>query len=91
MNRIPPTLDMLPDGRFRSAPPPPSGVPLSFKLMVTAILVALVAGAVAVAALALWVFSMVLPVLVIAGAGAWAMMKYRRWQLLRGGRNLRPL
>ena len=91
MNRIPPTLDMLPDGSFRSASAPPNGLPLSFKLMVGAMLVALVAGAIAVAALALWLFSMVLPVLIIAGAAAWATMKFRRWQSLRGARNLRPL
>jgi hypothetical protein len=91
MNRIPPTLDMLPDGSFRSQARAPAGVPLSFKLMVTAILVALVAGAIAVAALALWVFSMVLPVLVVAGVAAWATLRFRRWQLLRGARNLRPL
>ena len=89
MNRIPPTLDMLPDGSFRR--PPPAGVPLSFKLLVVAVLVAVVAGAIAVAALAIWVFSMVLPILILAGAAAWATLKFRRWQSLRGARNLRPL
>ena len=91
MTRLPPTLDMLPDGSFRAPPPPPRGVPLSFKLLVGAILVALVAAAIAVAALALWLFSMILPVVIIAGAVAWATLKFRRWQLLRGARNLRPL
>jgi hypothetical protein len=90
MSRIPPTLDMLPDGRFRTPPPPP-GVPLSFKLMIGAVLVAVVAGAIAFAALALWVLSLILPVVIIAGAFAWVMVKVRRWQLLRGARNLRPL
>ncbi|HYZ64748.1 MAG TPA: hypothetical protein VE650_20020 [Acetobacteraceae bacterium] len=89
MNRIPPTLDMLPDGSFRS-PPPPTGVPLSTKLLFGAVLVAMVAGAIAVAAVAVWVLSMVLPVLVVAGVVAWGLIKYRRWQLLRGARNLRP-
>jgi len=91
MNRIPPTLDMLPDGSFRSAPPPMGGVPFSFKLTVAAILVAVVAGAIAVAAFALWVLSMILPVLILAGVAAWVAVKFRRWQLLRGARNLRPL
>jgi hypothetical protein len=90
MNRIPPTLDMLPDGSFRSSPQA-ARVPFSFKLTVVAVLVALVAGAIAVAALALWVLSMVLPVLILAGVAAWAAMRFRRWQLLRGARNLRPL
>jgi hypothetical protein len=92
MNRIPPTLDMLPDGSFRRPPPlPAGGVPLSFKLVVVAVLVAVVLGAIAVAALALWVFSMILPVLILAAVGAWAAVKLRRWQLLRGARHLRPL
>jgi len=90
MNRVPPTLDMLPDGRFRTAPPV-AGVPLSFKLLVGAILVAVVAGSVAIAAFALWVLSVMLPVLVLAGVGAWAAVRFRRWQLLRGARHLRPL
>jgi hypothetical protein len=88
MDHVPPTLDMRPDGSFRV--PPRARVPLSFKLMVGAILVAVVAGAIAFAALAIWVFSMVLPVVVIAAVFAWAMLKFRRWQALRGGRSLRP-
>ena len=87
MNHIPPTLDMQLDGSFRT--PPRAGVPLSFKLMLGAIMVAVVGGAIAFAALALWVFSMVLPVVVVAGLFAWATMQYRRWQALRGGRTLR--
>lgn len=90
MNHVPPTLDMRPDGSFRT--PSRSGAPLSFKLLMAALAVAVVAGAVAVAALALWVLSMVLPVLVVAGAATYALYRYRRWQALRGGgRHLRPL
>lgn len=88
MNHVPPTIDMRPDGSFRA--PPQAGVPLSTKLTLGAILVAVVAGAIAFAALALWVFAMVLPVVVIAAVFAWAMLKFRRWQALRGGRSLRP-
>ena len=33
--------------------------------------------------------SMVLPVLILAGAAAWGMVRYRRWQLLRGARDIR--
>ena len=88
MNYVPPTLDMRPDGSFRA--PPQASVPLSVKLTVSAILVAIVAGAIAFAALALWVFAMVLPVVVVAAVFAWAMLKFRRWRALRGGRSLRP-
>lgn len=87
MSRIPPTLDMTPDGSFRRLPAP--GPSLSLKFLVGAVLLAVIAGSVAVAAFALWLFSMVLPVLVLAGVGAWGMVKYRQWQLVRANRNLR--
>ncbi len=88
MNPIPPTLDMRLDGSFRA--PPRTTVPLSMKLMVGSILVAIVGGAIAFAALALWVLSMVLPVIVVAGLFAWGTMRFRRWQAMRSGRSLRP-
>ncbi len=88
MNRIPPTLDMTPDGAFRR--PPQMAPTISLKLLVGAVLVTLVAGGIAVAAIALWLLSMVLPVLILAGVAAWGMIKYRQWQSVRGGpRNLR--
>lgn len=93
MDRIPPTLDMRLDGSFKTANRPTT--PLSFKLMLGAIMLAVVAGAIAFAALALWVFAMVLPVVIVAAAVAWATMKFRQWQVARarashGGRPLRP-
>lgn len=100
MNREPPTLDMRPDGSFTEAAgahrpagghpfglPPPGRrptVPLSAKLMLGGIVVAAVGFSIAVAVLAIWVVSLVLPVIIIGVAVAWAAMKYRRWQLLRG-------
>ena len=90
MERIPPTLDMTPDGAFRSPPQMRGAVPFSFKLLAGAVLVAVVAGAVSMAALALWLFSMMLPVLIIAGGVAYLSLRYRRWQSLRAGRDLRP-
>ena len=88
MNRIPPTLDMTTDGAFREPPPLRPG--WSFKLLVAAILIGIVAAAISIAAFALWVFSMLLPVVIIAGAVAWGTFKLRRWQSLRGPRDLRP-
>ena len=88
MSRIPPTLDMTPDGRLRQLPPP--GPTLSLRILVGVVLLAVVAGSVAVAAFALWLFSLVLPVLVLAGVGAWGMIKYRQWQIMRAHRNLQP-
>jgi hypothetical protein len=81
MNHTPPTLDMRLDGSFRT--PPRAGLPLSFKLMLGGIILALTAGAVAFAALALWVLSMALPVIIVAAAFAWGMMRFRRWQAHR--------
>ena len=81
MNNTPPTLDMRLDGSFRT--PPRAGLPLSFKLMLGGVILALTAGAVAFAALALWVLSMALPVIIVAAAFAWCMMKFRRWQAQR--------
>ena len=81
MTYTPPTLDMRLDGSFNA--PPRTGVPLSFKLMLGGIVVALAAGAIAFAVLAVWVLSMVLPVLIVAGLFAWGMMRFRRWQAMR--------
>lgn len=79
MNRIPPVIDMAPDGTFRTKP---SGLraPLSFKLLLGATIVAVLAGAAAVAALALWIAALLLPVVVIAAAVAYGAYKYRVWR-----------
>ena len=89
MTQAPPTLDMRLDGSFRT--PPPAGVPLSLKLMLGGIVVAVAAGAIAFAALALWVLSMALPVIIVAGVFAWGMMKYRRWQSARAAAGSRSI
>ena len=88
MTKTPPTLDMRLDGSFNT---PPRTVPLSFKLMLGGMMVALAAGAIAFAALALWVLSMVLPVLIVAGLFAWGMMRFRRWQAMRAMSGSRSL
>lgn len=79
MNRIPPVIDMAPDGTFRTRPPG-MRAPLSFKLLLGATIVAVLAGAAAVAALALWIAALLLPVVVIAAAVAWGAYKYRTWR-----------
>lgn len=98
MNRMaprqPPTLDMTPDGRFREPLRQPGlgagrGLPWSVKLMLGGVAVAVLAGMAAIAALAMWVLSMLLPVMVIAGGVAYAAFKYRQWRH-RGARGLRP-
>ena len=54
-------------------------------------MIALAAGAIVFAALALWVLSMALPVLLVAGVVAWGAMRFRRWQALRAGSRSRSL
>ncbi len=83
MDRPPPVIDMLPDGSFRVPPRRPM-VPLSAKLLIGAVLMTALAASVAIAALAIWVVSLVLPVIIIGGAFIWAMAKFRHWQSLRG-------
>lgn len=84
--RIPPVIDMTPDGRFREPVRQRLGagtggrVPASFKLLIGAAVVAILAGTAAIAALALWVMSMLLPVMVVAGGVAYAAFKYRQWR-----------
>lgn len=70
---------MAPDGTFRS-PAPGKRAPLSFKLLLGATMVAVLAGALAVAALAMWVAALLLPVVIVAAFVAWATYRYRRWR-----------
>ncbi len=79
MNRIPPVIDVAPDGTFRTKPPG-MRAPLSFKLLLGATIVAVLAGAAAIAALALWIAALLLPVVVIAAAVAWGAYKYQSWR-----------
>ena len=84
--RMPPVIDMTPDGRFREPLRPNAGlggrIPVSLKVLLGAAVVAVLAGTAAVAALALWVVSMLLPLMVVAGGVAYVAYKYRQW---RGG------
>ena len=78
MNKVPPTIDMLPDGRFRSTP---QGLPLSTKLMIGGAIVAALAGSVMIAMLALWLIAMLIPVMIVAAVIAYATYRVKRWRL----------
>lgn len=71
----PPLLDMTPDGRVR-----PAGLPLSARILVGAALIAIIAGGLAFAALALSVAVFLIPVALVAAAIAWATLRWRRWR-----------
>jgi membrane protein implicated in regulation of membrane protease activity len=80
MNRNrPPDLDMTIDGEFVSPPKPP----LSTRIMFWAIVAAVIAGGLSLAALALWVALVILPVALGAAVIAWAMFRYRVWRAQR--------
>ena len=74
-NRVPQTIDMTPGGDF-VAPPARATWPL--RLGLGAAIVAVVAGAVTVAAVFLWIASVMLPVALVAGAIAYAAFRLQR-------------
>lgn len=77
--RGPETIEMTPDGRFIDPP----RVPIAGRVFRSAIVVAVVAAAMAVAALLAWFALMLIPVALAAGVIAWGAW---RWQMWRGRR-----
>jgi hypothetical protein len=77
--RRPPELDMTVDGEFVSPPRPP----LSSRILLGAIVIAILAGALSLAAFALWLSLIILPVAFAAAVVAWAMFRYRIWRAQR--------
>ncbi len=77
-----PTIDMTPDGRIRTRT---VFAPGAMKLTGVAALVAVVAGSLAVAALALWLALTLVPIALAAGLVAWVLFKIQRWQGRRAG------
>ena len=80
-SRLPPELDMTPDGRFHE--PPPS--PLMTQVVRWAVVVAVVAGGLALAAVALWFALLLVPVAIIAALVAYAANRFQFW---RAGRSV---
>lgn len=86
-HRRPPVLDMTPEGDFRDPAPPPRAGTLDRilgRVGGVALLVALAAGGLVLAAVAIMFAALALPVLVVAGAiGAASIW----WRLRRARRN----
>ena len=82
--RHPVTIDMTPDGRF-AAPPQSFRPTWPVKIGVMAVLVAVGATFLAVAALFLWLALWLIPVALVAGAIAWASLRYQMWKMRRSG------
>jgi fatty acid desaturase len=74
-NRMPPEIDLLPDGSYRPRKPP-----VSARIFAWAIVIAAVAAALAVAAFALWLALILIPVVLVAGVIAWLAFRYQVWR-----------
>lgn len=82
----PPILDMTPEGEFRDPAPRRSGFDRALgKLGGAALLVALVAGGLLLASLAILFFSLLLPLVVGAGLVAFVSLWWRLRRLGRAG------
>ncbi len=77
--RAPQTIDMNPDGSF-AAPPPRAGLPWSARIALAAFAVSFVTGLVAVAALALYIAAILIPVMILAGIGGYLGLKWQAWR-----------
>ena len=77
--RVPPELDMTINGDFVA----PARPPITSRILMWAIVVAVLAGAISLAALALWVALLILPVALGAAVVAWGILRYRVWRAQR--------
>jgi hypothetical protein len=85
--RRPPELEMTVNGEFVSPP----AAPIASRVFMWAIVIAVLAGALSLAAFALWIALLILPVAFGAAVVAWAMFRYRVWRAQRamgGQRNV---
>lgn len=70
------TIDMTPDGQFRAPPP----TPWATKLLRWAIVIAVGAGALALAGLVLWFALMLIPIAIAAALVAYGALRWRMWK-----------
>ncbi|HVY15911.1 MAG TPA: hypothetical protein VHB27_11840 [Rhodopila sp.] len=83
----PPEIDMTPEGEFVDPPRPP----ILTRVMMWAIVVAVLAGALSIAAFALWLFLLLLPIALGAAAVAYGVFRFQAWraqQSVGGQRNV---
>jgi hypothetical protein len=76
MREPPPDLEMTLDGHFVTPPRPP----LLTRIMIWAIVIAVIAGGLSIAAFALWLAFIILPVALGAAAIAWLVFRYQVWR-----------
>lgn len=76
----PPEIELLPDGSYRPRRPP-----IATRIFAWAVVIAIAAGALAVASLALWFALILIPVVVAAGLIAWLAFRYQLWRTRQRG------
>jgi fatty acid desaturase len=79
-DRRPPEIELLPDGSYRSRRPP-----IAARIFAWALVIAVAAGALAVAAFALWFALILIPVVVAAALIAWLASRYQLWRTRQRG------
>jgi fatty acid desaturase len=77
-DRMPPELELLPDGSYRPRRPP-----VAARIFAWAMVIAVVAAALALAAFALWFALILIPVVVVAGLIAWLAFRVQVWRAAR--------
>lgn len=77
--RVPPQFDMLLDGRFRM----PRRPTLPMRVAGVALVIAVLAGTLAIAALVLWLAVALIPIAIVAGLVAWAALRFQLWRSRR--------
>jgi hypothetical protein len=75
-DRNPPELEMRADGSFRVPPRPP----ILTRIFIWAAIVAVIAGGLAVAAFALWIALILVPVALLAAVIAWVAFRFQLWR-----------
>jgi hypothetical protein len=79
-NRI---IEMTLDGDFVSPPPPPTP-PIGTKIMLWAIIAAVVSMSLLIVVLTLWFVAMILPAVLILSAICYLAYRYQVWRMGRG-------
>jgi hypothetical protein len=75
-DRLPPQLDLMPDGRFRA----PQRPPILTRIFIWATIIAVVALGLAFAALALWIAMILVPIAIAAALIAWLALRFQLWR-----------
>jgi hypothetical protein len=75
-DRVPPELEMRADGSFRVPPRPP----ILTRIFIWAAVIAVIAGGLALAAFALWIALILVPVALLAAVIAWLAFRFQLWR-----------